>query len=112
MEKKFKASYDEIEDIFSISSGKRSKFSIDLALPSGDVVVDVGYDGLIIGLEIFNASKFFSVIEKELVKVKDASLNVIYSPSYVAISMNLKQEDKIIRNNLIVPYNKKLVLSA
>ena len=112
MEKKFKVSYDKVEDIFSISARKKSKFSIDLALHSGDVIVDIGYDGLVVGLEIFNASQFFSVAAKELASIKDAHFKVVYSPSYVAVSVELQKKDEIVKSNLIIPYNKKLILSA
>ena len=111
MEEKFKISYDEIEDIFYLGKGEKVKFSIDLALPSGDVVVDVGFDGLVKGIEIFNASAFFSIVQKELQKIKNANLDIVYSPSYVAVNINLEIKNEVVKSNIIVPYNKNLILA-
>jgi len=47
MEKNIENFYDEIEDIFYLGKKEKVKFSIDLALPSGDIVVDLGFDGLV-----------------------------------------------------------------
>ena len=69
MEKNMEVIYDEVEDIFYIGKKEKSKFSIDLALLSGDVVVDIGSDGLVKGIEIFNASTFFSLVKEELTKI-------------------------------------------
>jgi uncharacterized protein YuzE len=109
MEKNIEISYDEIEDMLYLTKKEKVKFSIDIAMPSGDVIVDIGFDGLIKGIEIFNASKFFSIIKEELIKIKNASINTVYSPSYTSISINLESE-KAIRNNLVIPYSKSLIL--
>jgi uncharacterized protein YuzE len=112
MEEKIQISYDEIEDIFYLGKKDKVKFSMDLALPSGDVVVDLGFDGLIKGIEIFNASKFFSLVKEDIQKIKNADFKVIYSPSYVALNISFGAKNKgIIKSNIIVPYNKKLVLN-
>ena len=66
MAKNVKISYDEIEDIFYLGINGKTKFSIDLALPLGDIIVDVGFDGKVNGIEIFNASKFFSLMKEEM----------------------------------------------
>ena len=108
MEKNIEVSYDKVEDIFYLGKKEKVKFSMDLALPSGDVVVDVGFDGLIKGLEIFSASKFFSMVQKELEKVKSASFNMVYAPSYASISINLENKAS---SNIIVPYNRKMILA-
>ncbi len=111
MEKNVEISYDEIEDIFYIKKQGKAKFSIDLALPSGDVVIDVGFDGLINGVEIFNASKFFSLIKDDVKKIKDIRMRLNYAPSYVSILVEIDSEKGIIKNSIIVPYNKKMALT-
>ena len=110
MEKNVEISYDKVEDILYLGKEGKVKFSIDLALPSGDIVIDIGFDGLVKGLEIFNASKFFSLMQEELKKVKSAELKIVYSPSYVAVSISLDAKNKV-SSNIIVPYNRKLVLA-
>ena len=110
MAKNVKIVYDEVEDILYLAREGKVKFSIDLALPSGDIVVDVGFDGLVKGIEIFNASQFFSLVQEELKKVKNAELKIVYSPSYVALNISLEAKNKV-SSNIIVPYNKKLVLA-
>ena len=111
MEKNFEVFYNKIEDILSISKKERVKFSIDLALPSGDAVVDIGFDGLVKGIEIFNASKFFSILSRELERIKDAEIRVVYSPSYAALNINLNIQKESVKSHLIIPYSKKLVLA-
>jgi len=108
MEKNVQISYDKVEDILYLGKKEKIKFSIDLALPSGDVILDVGFDGLIKGMEIFNASQFFSVIQKDLERIKNANFSLVYSPSYASISINLEKD---IKSNLIIPYNKQMVLA-
>lgn len=107
MEKNFEVFYEEVEDILYIGNKETVKFSIDLALPSGDIVVDIGNNGKITGLEVFNATKFFSMIRNELKNVKTAEINAIYSPSYTSISINLGTNDAI-KSNLVIPYSKNL----
>jgi len=84
---------------------------MDLALPSGDVVVDIGFDGLVHGIEIFNASKFFSVLNKELQKIKNAEIKVVYAPSYAALNININVQKESVKSNLIIPYSKNLVFA-
>jgi uncharacterized protein YuzE len=111
MEKAFKIDYEELEDIFYLGRDEKVKFSIDLALPSGDAVVDMGFDGLVKGIEIFNASKFFSLIKEQLKSIKDADFSIIYSPSYVSVNISLQAGKDTVKNSIIVPYNKRMILA-
>lgn len=110
IEKIFKVSYNKEEDIIYLGGEEKIKFSIDLALPSGDAVVDIGYDSQIKGIEIYNATKFFPSMQKELENIKNAIIRIIYTPSYSSlfISLNLKKETSF--TNLIIPYSKELVI--
>ncbi len=112
MAKKININYESIEDILYMGSEERVKFSIDLALPSGDVVVDVGFDGMVKGIEVMNASDFFGIEAKELSRVKDGTLSVVYTPSYVSLSLALYRTGDIVLSHLVVPYSKKAALAA
>jgi uncharacterized protein YuzE len=109
MEKNFEVSYNEIEDILYLGSKEIVKFSIDLSLPSGDIVVDIDNSGKISGLEIFNATEFFSKLNKTLRSVKNAQVRMIYSPSYTSININLITKEDVVKSNLIIPYSKNMV---
>ncbi|MFA7708174.1 MAG: DUF2283 domain-containing protein [Candidatus Pacearchaeota archaeon] len=112
MGKNFKVTYEEIEDILYLGKEEKVKFSLDLALPSGDIVVDIGSDGKIAGLEVFNATEFFSMLSKELQNIKDAEIKVIYSPSYTSMSINLETKKDLVKSsNLVIPYSKNLAFS-
>jgi uncharacterized protein YuzE len=111
MEKNFEISYDKVEDIFYLGKEGKTKFSVDLALPSGDVVIDIGFDGLVIGAEIFNATQFFSLVKEELEKIRNAEFKMVYSPSYVSVTISILTKGGVVKNSLIVPYNKKLILA-
>ncbi len=113
MGKQIKISYEKVDDILYIGRDGRVKFSVDIALSSGDVIVDIGFDGLVKGVEIMNASDFFSLGKNELSKLKNADLNIVYGPSYVAISVVLGVAGKIpIKSNVVIPYNKRLAITA
>jgi uncharacterized protein YuzE len=111
MDKEFEVYYEDVEDILSINTGDKIKFSVDLAIPTGDVIVDLGYDGLVKGIEIFNASKFFLKHLINLKEVIDAKILVNYTNSYAAITLILESKSGKITSNIILPYNKKIILT-
>jgi uncharacterized protein YuzE len=114
MAKASEVSYEERLDILSIRKKEKVKFSVDLALSSGDVIVDIGNDGLVKGLEIMNASEFFSKSQGELSNLKNGSFVVIYSPNYASITIQLEFDSKknFVKSNLVLPYSRKLAISA
>lgn len=106
--------YDKEEDIFSLfKEGKKSKFSLDLEMPIGDFVIDYGFDGMIVGIEFFNASSYFPVL-KELSDVKQlkASMSIQYGSNWAIISYKIYSPDikQPIISYINAPYNKKLIL--
>ena len=115
MEKKFKISFDSEYDLIAIhSEGAKSKFSFDLELPKGDVVVDYGFDGSVVGLEFFNASEYFPFLKKvkNPEKVR-GSFNVQYGKNWAQISFEFSangMKDQI-TTSIISPYNKNMILS-
>ncbi len=78
-----KMNYDEEEDILVLSKSRKIKASLDL----GDFVIDVDSDGFIVGIEILNASQNLRLKEEQLKDLKQASMNVVYKPNYVHISI-------------------------
>jgi len=85
--------YDQKEDIFILSKNKKVKASIDL----GDFIIDVDKDGFVSGIEILNASQNLGLAEEQLKELKLASMNVVYKPNYVYITIimnfGLKEKD-------------------
>lgn len=103
--------YDKNEDILVIfKKDQKVKFSLDVELPKGDIVVDFGGDGQVIGLEFFNFSEYHPEIKiKEIEKVK-ANLAIQYGPNYAQINYVIIAQGKKVENGLISPYNKELIL--
>ena len=112
MAEKSKISYEEVDDILYVGKEGKVKFSLDVSLSSGDVVIDIGFDGLVKGIEIMNASNFFGIDKKELANVKEGNLGLVYNSSYVSISVILLGVRKQISSNLVVPYSRKVALVA
>ena len=115
MEKEsIKVDYDWEEDIISLfRSGRKSKFSFDLELPNGDIVVDYGFNSEVVGLEIFNASNYFPMLRN--IKLNDklnGEISVQYGINWAQISFTISTPNmkNKIANSIISPYNKKIIL--
>jgi uncharacterized protein YuzE len=106
-------SYDNEEDIFSLfKEGSKVKFSFDVNLPQGDIVIDYDFQGLIVGLEFFNASSYFPQLKIVDIKNLKAGFSVKYGPtgaqiSYLIFLPNISQP---IAGFIPAPYNKKMIL--
>lgn len=85
-----KMNYDEEEDILVLSKTRKIKASIDLE----DFVIDIDNNGFIVGIEILNASHNLSLNEEQLKNLKKASMNVVYKPNYVYISIIMQFGNK------------------
>jgi uncharacterized protein YuzE len=115
MEKEnIKIDFDKENDIISLfRSGKKSKFSMDFELPKGDVVIDYGFNGEIVGLEVFNASVYFPLLKKTRSSVKlKGNLSVQYGRNWAQIFFEISAPGmkNPIANSIISPYNKKIIL--
>ena len=99
--------YDYEEDILLLSKGVKVKASIDL----GDFVIDVGNDGFIVGIEILNASQNLGLKQEQLKELKQASMNVVYKPNNVHISiiMHFGNKEKDIHIPLTVDLGHGMV---
>ncbi len=110
--KNIKVDYDNEEDIMHISkNGAKVKFSFDIELPNGNIVVDFGFNGQIIGLEFFDASNYFpflKMVEENKIKAK---MSVQYSSNWAQINYEISVPGKMpVSQSIISPYNKKLIL--
>lgn len=106
--------FDKEEDIISLfRNGKKVKFSMDFELPKGDVVVDYGFKGEVVGLEVFNASGYFPLLKrvKKGVKLK-GNLSIQYGRNWAQIFFEIDAPGikSPISNSIISPYNKKIIL--
>ena len=114
MEKKnIEVIYDKEEDILSLFvNSKKSKFSFDIELPKGDIIVDFGFNGEVVGLEFFNASEYFSFLRKVKSSKLKGKLNAQYGSNWVQIFYELSAPGikKTISNSLISPYNKEIIV--
>jgi len=108
-------SYDNEEDMLSLVRDEgRVKFSFDVNLPQGDIIVDYGFQGEIVGIEFFNASAYFPQLKGINVKDIKAGFNVRYGPNWAQISyiIHLPNASQPISGFIPAPYNKKLILEA
>jgi len=92
-----KISYDEEEDILSLSKSRKVKASIDI----GDFVIDIDHKGFVTGIEILNASENLKLSEEQLKDIQKASMAITYKPNYVYISLVMIFKDK--EKDLTIP---------
>ena len=70
---KYNFDYDYVGDsLYIFNKESKVKYSIEL---DDDYVLDIDFDGNIVGVEVFNASKKFNVPKKFLRKIKRVVLN-------------------------------------
>jgi uncharacterized protein YuzE len=112
-EKNIKVDYDNEEDIMHISrEGNKVKFSFDIELPKGDIVVDFGFDGRIIGLEFFDASGYFPFLKNIKENKIKAKMSVQYGSNWAQINYEIMVPgEKSIIKEIISPYNRELILN-
>ncbi len=113
MEKQIKVIYDKYEDMLSLfKKDRKAKFSQEINLPEGEIIVDFSSDGLVAGLEFFNASKYFPSIKKMLNGEIKARMSVKYGKNaiYIVYAILVPQESPISKEMIISPYSKELIL--
>ena len=108
-----KIDYDKEEDMLHLSRGKSNvKFSFDIDLPQGDIIIDFGFNGQIVGLEFFNASNYFPFLKNMKNNKIKGKMSVQYGRNWAQVFYEIQiPGKKPISNSLISPYNKDLVLS-
>lgn len=115
MEKKqINVDYDKDEDMLSLfKKDRKAKFSQEINLPDGDIIVDFSSDGLVAGLEFFNASNYFPQIKKIINNNEiKASMSVKYGKNAINIfyMILIPQENPIAKEMIISPYSKQLIV--
>ncbi len=92
MQNKFKLDYDFEEDLLYLyNENKKSKGSIEL----GELIVDLEKKGEVVGLEIFEASKYLSeltnkkISKESLKKIEKASISFISKKGTILIKILL-----------------------
>ena len=110
--KNVKVKYDRDSDMMSLFiDGAKSKFSADISLPKGDIIIDFGFDGRIVGLEFFNVSNYFPFLKNLRNEKIKANFKVQYGKEWAEIYYEIFAHGvKPISNRIISPYNRELVL--
>ena len=113
MEKQIDVSYDKDEDMLSLfKKDRKAKFSQEINLPDGDMIIDFSSDGLVAGLEFFNASNYFPQLKK-IANSKDikARMSVKYGKNAINIFyVILMPQGEICKEMIISPYSKQLIV--
>jgi uncharacterized protein YuzE len=96
-----KVDYDQKFDILYIQKkGKKAKFSIEAL---NNFVIDVGFDGKVVGLEILNASKILKVSKNELKNIKKAKLSTLVKNKMYGVIYSLQFEKTLLESELQLP---------
>jgi uncharacterized protein YuzE len=96
-----KVDYDQKFDILHIhKKGKKAKFSIQAL---NNFVIDVGFNGKVVGLEILNASKFLKVSKNELKNIKKAKLSTFVKNKMYGVIYSLQFEKTLLESELQLP---------
>jgi uncharacterized protein YuzE len=107
--------YDLEEDILSLFKlGEKSKFSLDIDVPQGNLVVDYGFDGKVVGLEFFNASAYFPQLGSLDLSNAKAEFRIQYGSNWAMIFyfIYLPGVQLPIKGFFPAPYNKKMILEV
>jgi uncharacterized protein YuzE len=96
-----KVDYDQKWDILYVyKEGEKAKFSIE-ALEN--FVIDIGFDGKVVGLEIQNASKTLKVAKNELKNIKKAKIATFIKNKIYGVICGLQLEKTILESELQLP---------
>ena len=99
----FAVEYDQDEDILSVYDEKgKTKESLEVA---EDLIIDVDNQGDLVGIELFDASKFLSALNKSITpkmlsEIEEASLQVVRYRNYVIITLAFQYQGQTIEEKL------------
>lgn len=109
LNRKGEADYDYKNDIlfFKVKDKEYAK-SIEL----NNIIVDIDFKGLIIGIQIFEASSYLNTSKSDLLKISKWQLNVIINNQILEIRLifNIEFRNKIIEKNPIITQSIEEVL--
>jgi uncharacterized protein YuzE len=101
-----KADYDQKWDILYLhKEGEKTKFSIEVL---NNFVIDVGFDGRVVGLEVLNASKTLKVAKNELKNIKKAKISTIIRDKIYGVIYVLQFEKIILESELQLPASVRM----
>ena len=106
MAKHGEITYQKESDIFFIHKGFKPDEKFQGNIEIGDIILDMTTKGTVCGVEILNASEFFSqfdITKKDLVALSSAELNSTVKPSGIVINLTLKTKNKEIPAKIAVP---------
>lgn len=116
---RFKADYDEEEDIFYLHSEKqKTKESIEV---DEDIVIDIDKNNNLVGVEIFYASKLFNKLNRKITKkilseTEHIDVEIDKYRNLIIIILAFKVDNKIIKEKLpafsTAKYESPLVASV
>ena len=102
--KMVKVSYDYKWDILYIhKEGNKAKFSVEAF---DNFVVDIGFDGRVVGLEILDASKELKIAKKDLKDIKSARLATVVKGKLYGVMYSFKFRDSTLESELRIPAMK------
>jgi uncharacterized protein YuzE len=115
----FYASYDSEEDVLFAHSDKvKTEESVEVL---DDIVIDIDKNNNLAGLEIFNASEFFKLLNKKITKkvledMKNVKISIQTYRNYVLIAIGFQIDGKLVEEKLpavsLKEYESPLVASV
>jgi len=96
-----KVDYDQKWDVLYIyKENEKAKFSIEAL---NNFVIDIGFDGKVVGLEILNASKVLKVAKNQLKNVKDAKISTLVRDKIYGVIYTLQLDKILLESELQLP---------
>ena len=98
-EKELTTHYDYEEDILHVAKPQKVKASLDI----GDFIVDINHQGLVVGVEILEASTHVQIPREKLRQAKQAKLHTTYKQSAVYVHLTLHIDNK--EKTITIPFS-------
>jgi len=96
----YKVDYDDEWDVLYVHKGEKVKFSVEAF---GNFVMDIGFDGKVVALEILDASKELKVPKKDLAGVQSVKMASLMKDRAYGVAFSLKLAGRTIESELRVP---------
>jgi uncharacterized protein YuzE len=96
-----KVDYDEKFDILYIyKEGEKVKFSVEAL---NNFVINIGFNGKVVGLEILNASKTLKVSKNELKNIERAKISTLIKNKMYGVIYSIQLEKAVLESELQLP---------
>ena len=101
-----KVDYDYKWDILYVyKEVEKAKFSVEVL---DNFVVDIGFKGEVVALEILNASRVLKVSKKELKEIKTAKLATLIKGEFYWVMYSLQFNKASLESELQIPVGTRL----